>query len=376
MLKTDLMELKKTLKKDKVTISRMVGCYVSDQGKEKQIQTATFLNLPDEEFYKYLELIKKLMSCKAGDTMQSVSLKNEDTQKALDSLRKSELKQESIAESVCNQIIQNFEFLNNYLILMFYSAYDVPTKGADKLKQDESDYVYDSIYCMICPMDLSAPGLSYFEDKKEIHTRIRDWVVADPVIGFIYPDFHNREIDTAKVAYGICNKKNMHKEFVDGLFGQQAVVTEEVREQAISTALAETLEDEPFEDVKNVLNKMAARVKSKEKRAEEEKARVKETPTLSNEEIKAVIKECNLPEEKEEKFTQAYNSAIRYHDDDAPKKKVGGKIGKIECEDINISVPADKLDGVRIDRVNGKRCVIIELTEENSEVLVNGISCQ
>lgn len=375
MLKTDLMELKKTLKKDRVTISRMFACYVSGENKDKSIQTASFLNLPDDEFYKYLELIKKMMSCKAGDTLQTLSLKNEDTKKALDSLRSTELKQESIAESVSDQIIKNFEYINNYLILMFFSAYDVPAKGSDKLKQDESEYVYDSIYCLICPMELSDPGLAYHEDKHEIHVRIRDWVVSSPTVGFIYPDYHNREIDTSKVVYAVCNKKNTHKELVDKLFGQQNLVTKELHEQAIAVALNEALENTSFDEVASVMNKMAAKVKSKEERAEEQKAKRKDQESLTTEEIVQVIEECDLPEEKSEQFVSAYKSAVNHIDEKPTVKKIS-KSNKIKCEDIDISVPAEKMKSVRIDHIQGKRCVIIELSEEDSDVVVNGITCQ
>ena len=91
MQKTDLMELKKTLKKDKVTISRICTCYVCGQDKKMYTNYSSFLNLPDEEFYKYLEILKKLMSCKAGDTLQTLDLNDEECKKVLTSLRTSEL---------------------------------------------------------------------------------------------------------------------------------------------------------------------------------------------------------------------------------------------------------------------------------------------
>ena len=55
----DILELKRRFKKENCTITRMCGCYV-DSNKNKIVElNETFLNLDDEEFYKYLEIAKK-----------------------------------------------------------------------------------------------------------------------------------------------------------------------------------------------------------------------------------------------------------------------------------------------------------------------------
>ena len=206
MLKTDLMELKKMLKKNSVTISKMAACYVCGQDKSMYTSYQSFLNLPDEEFYKYLEILKQLMSCKAGDTMQSLPIENEDCKKILETLRWSELKQKTVADAFFEKFKGSFTEDNNYAIFLFYSAYDIPARGTDKLKQGESDEVYNAIYGVVCPVELSCPGLSYFENSKEFHNRKRDPIVGKPIIGFLYPDYHNKEVVESKIAYGICDK--------------------------------------------------------------------------------------------------------------------------------------------------------------------------
>ena len=53
MNKKEVMELKRRLKKDQCTFTKMCGCYVN--GNKEKILTfqETFLNLEEEEFYKY-----------------------------------------------------------------------------------------------------------------------------------------------------------------------------------------------------------------------------------------------------------------------------------------------------------------------------------
>ena len=55
MNKKDILEIKRRFKKEACTFTRMCGCYVdADHNKITKIGE-TFLNLEDEEFYKYLQ---------------------------------------------------------------------------------------------------------------------------------------------------------------------------------------------------------------------------------------------------------------------------------------------------------------------------------
>lgn len=59
MNKKDILELKRRFKKDECTFTRMCGCYVDAQKNIVLKINETFLNLRDEEFFKYLEIAKK-----------------------------------------------------------------------------------------------------------------------------------------------------------------------------------------------------------------------------------------------------------------------------------------------------------------------------
>ena len=59
MNRKEIMEIKKRLKKDACTFTRMCGCYVNSEHSQVTRFTKTFLNLDEEEFFKYLELAKQ-----------------------------------------------------------------------------------------------------------------------------------------------------------------------------------------------------------------------------------------------------------------------------------------------------------------------------
>ena len=69
MQKKDILELKRRLKKDGCTFTIMRGCYVDSQKNIVLHMNETFLNLEEEEFYKYLEIAKKALSGTIGNNL-------------------------------------------------------------------------------------------------------------------------------------------------------------------------------------------------------------------------------------------------------------------------------------------------------------------
>ena len=60
MQRKDLLEIKKRFKKNECTFTRMTGCYVNATKEKVTSFSNVFLNLPDEEYYKYfLELFNE-----------------------------------------------------------------------------------------------------------------------------------------------------------------------------------------------------------------------------------------------------------------------------------------------------------------------------
>ena len=53
----------------------------------------------------------------------------------------------------------------------------------------------------LCPVGLSAAGLSYAPDLADIQERTRDWTVSMPTQGFLYPAFTDRHSDPDHVWY-------------------------------------------------------------------------------------------------------------------------------------------------------------------------------
>ena len=190
MIKQEIAEIKKLFTQNNCSITRICGCYVDGEKNKKTDFKQAFLALPEEEMFKYFEILRKTLSGSIGKNLLNLEfpLKAEEaggTQEFLLKLRDSKLKDDALLDDFYDRIINAYDYVGNYLILVIHDVYDVPGRASDGLDMDDaSDEVYEYILVSICPVNLSKPGLSYNAEENAFQTRIRDWVVAPPETGF------------------------------------------------------------------------------------------------------------------------------------------------------------------------------------------------
>ncbi|MGL5152389.1 MAG: DUF4317 domain-containing protein [Clostridium sp.] len=242
MRKKDILELKKRYKKEQCTFTKMCGCYVNGEKNVLLKFRDTFLNIEEDVFHKYLEIAKKVLSGTIGNNLLELNFPlNEDLvnekQVSLMALKNSVLKDDTLLDNFYDSIIDNFDYTGNYLIVVFHDAYDVITKTKDNLKLDESEEVYEYILCAICPVELSKAGLRYFEDENLIASRVRDWIVEAPTLGFVYPAFINRSSDVNSIMYYTKNPKDPHHELMEGALGCYKRQTATIQKEAFHSII-------------------------------------------------------------------------------------------------------------------------------------------
>ena len=219
MNKKEVLELKKRLKKDAATFTRVCGCYV-DANHEKVCKFGnTFLNLEEDEFYKYLEIANKALSGTLGNNLLELHFPIEEEevggrQQILMALRDTKLQDDNLLDTFYDLVIDTFDHAGNYLIVLFHDAYDVMTRTSDNNNLDESEEVYEYLICAICPVDLSKPGLGYLENEQRIGPRVRDWVVGAVDTAFLFPAFNDRSTDIHSTLFYTKNTKEPHSEFM------------------------------------------------------------------------------------------------------------------------------------------------------------------
>ncbi|MEG2936208.1 MAG: DUF4317 domain-containing protein, partial [Clostridium sp.] len=267
MRKKDILELKKRFKKDYCTFTKMCGCYVNGEKNVILKFRETFLNLDEDEFHKYMEIAKKVLSGTIGNNILELNFPvNEEyineSQIALMKLKNSKLKDDALLDEFYDTIIDNYDYTGNVLILLFHDAYDVITKTKDNAKLDESEEVYEYVLCAICPVSLSEPGLRYCEEDNRISARIRDWVVEVPTHGFVFPAFIDRSTDVNSIMYYTKNAKDPHYELMENALGCYSKQTATIQKETFQSIIKGSLDDDEqkaekvFMEVQENLNAM------------------------------------------------------------------------------------------------------------------------
>ena len=400
------MELKKRFKKESCSIDRLAGCYV-DANKNKAIKfNESFLNMDDEEFYKYLEIAKKTLTGTLGNNILELDfpLEEEATggkQHFLYALRNDGLSSEELLDRLYDLIIDGYSYVGNYLILVFHDTYDIITKTSDNMKLDESEEVYEYLLVSICPVVLSKAGLGVREDENRIGARIRDWIVGVPDLGFLFPAFDNRSADIHKVDYFIRDAKDSHSEVISDVLGCAPRMTATEQRNTFSAIVKRAFANDTEngeEALINIQESFNARINTGEELTESEINSIILTPETMDEilvenniegEKARVIKEVTLDEFMEELPPVSNlidNKAMAANEKEREKKELVKEVASLknkvseleeatsssESGDVSIFVYPERADEIHTEIIDDKKYILIPV-DDNSSVKVNGV---
>lgn len=404
MNKKEVAEIKRRLKKESCTIQHMCGCYVDAEKNKLVTFSQKFLNLEEDEFYKYLEIAGKALSGTLGNNLLELEFPIDEEavggrQQILMALRASKLEDDALLDTYYDLIIDSYDYVGNYLITLYYDVYDVPLKGTDELAMDESDEVYEYLLCCICPVALSKPGLGYLEGEHRIGARIRDWVVGPTDTAFLFPAFNGRATDIHSTLVYTKNAKEPHEEFWANGLGCGTKRTATQKRDAFENMVVQTLgpDDEETKDtvldVQQNLNDFIL--------VEKEKVDKDEPILLDGEMITEILTDAGISEPKAEKIKASYESffedtlpdaqelldakAIKNNEVRVEKKQLQEKVvdltkkledaGVITSDgtdiDVVVKVTPEKVEEIHTAFVDGKRCLVIPM-KEDEEAKING----
>ena len=411
MNKKEVMEIKRRLKEEGCTFTRMCGCYV-DAEKNKVVNFGqTFLNLEDEEFYKYLEIAKKVLSGNIGNNLLTLDIPLEEEaaggrQQFLMGLRESKLKSEELIDRFYDLVIDSYDYAGNYLILIFHDAYDVMTRTTDNNKLDESEEVYEYLLCAICPVSLSKPGLGYRADENRIGPRIRDWVVGAPDTGFVFPAFNDRTTDIHSLLFYTRDTKEPHSEFMENGLGCGSKRTATEQKNLFSHIVKHALgdDDENSNDVLlDLQQKMSDYMEEQDVLFDEETGVI-----LEGEELGKLMSDTGISDDAASSIKEAYTENFsnqmpevahlidqktleanaRVREEEALRAEVeelkqqvalhhadnaDDTDDTIKTYDVILRVKPEKVPQIKSQMIDGQKCLVIPM-DENEHAAVNGVN--
>ena len=369
MTKQEISEIKRRFGIKGCSITRICGCYVDGEKNKKTEFKQAFLSLPEEEMFKYFEIFRKSLSGGLGKNLLNLEfpLRAEETggtQEFLLRLRNSGLKDDVLLEALYDKIIEAYEYVGNYLILLVHDAYDVPGRTLDGLDmEDSSDEVYEYISCCICPVELSKPGLSYDVEENTFRNRVRDWVVGMPETGFLFPAFNDRGSDVHGALYYSRDAEELQENFMDQLLGCPVPMSAGIQKETFQTLIEETLgETCALDMVKNIHEKLQEMVEEH-----------KEEPApliLDKNEVKTLLAGSGVANEKLAEFDDYFDAAAGEQTTLYASNVFNTRSFDVKMPDVVIKVSPDRTDLIETRRIDGRECLVIPL---DGAVEVNGI---
>lgn len=348
------------------------GCYVNEN---REIVTAFERNpamLPQEEAEKYLALLKKSLSGGLGKNLIDISfttaqVADSDEHRLLTELRDSGLKNDEAVKMFFTRVIESLQIDGNYLILLSHDKYDVPYRsGSGDRIDDASDEVFSYIVCSICPVKESKPALSYSDFDGEFHSRMGQWVVAAPEIGFMFPCFDDRATNIYNALYYSKNSAESHDEFAGAVFNTELPAPADEQKESFEEILSDSLEDEcSMLTVQNVNDGVRQMI------AVHKESKADEPLLISKREIAGILDDSGVSPERVEAFEERFEQVFGTDAEISPKNIVDTRQLTVTTPDVVIKVNPERSDLIETRIIDGRRYILIRA---NEGVEVNGVA--
>ncbi len=370
MNKKEILEIRKQFTPENCAITRICGCYVGSDKEERLKFKEAFLSFPEEEAFKYFDIFKKALSGTIGKNLihMGFPLDRElsgGAHEFLRNLKESKLTDDALVDEFYGKVIESYDFGENYLIMLVHAVYDIPGKAVDGNGMfDASENLYEHILCCICPVALSKAGLCYNPSINSIQDRIRDWVVGEPTNGFLFPAFNDRTPDLHHLLFYSKKPEELQDYFVASVLGCSEVMSAGTQKESFQDIIVNTLKDDcdytVIRTIHENLNEMIEEAKDEPEPLE-----------LGKQEVRKLLANSGIPDEKLKTFEKDYNEIIGAHRSLLASNIAETKKFSIKTPEVVVDVNADQSGIVNILEISGIKCLVIPIDDE---VEVNGIA--
>lgn len=368
----ELGELRRRFRPEKCAVKCIYGCYVNTRREIISYLDENLGRMSEQEAEKYLGLLKKTMSGSLGKNLIDLVFSTEqvmdsDEYRLLSALRESELKSGEIREEFYRKVIDSLDMGDmNYVILLAYDAYDVPSRRKDGEDQpDESDTVYRYILCGVCPVKDGKLELGYFAGENEFHSCAPEQVVAAPELGFLFPAFDDRAANIYNVLFYTKSAGDLHQDFLDAVFHTEPPMSASEQREAFASALTEALEGACSLEVVQALHE-----RLREKIEEQKEDREAEPLSVTAGEVAEILREQGVPEEQAEAFRRECGERFGENAVLQPANLIDSKKFEVRAGDATVTVDPACSYLVETRVIDGVKYLLIPA---GNDVEINGL---
>ena len=369
MNKKEINEIKRQFTEANCTLNRIRCCYVDYEKNKKSELNEMFLSLPQEEAFKYFDLFQKSLSGSIGKNLLTMEFPLEQEQEGgsqafLLKLRESRLEDDGLVDAFFDKVIENYEYEENYYIILVHGAYDIPGRSSDGLEMfDASSEIYEHLLFCICPVKQTKAGLFYNTMTNVFEDRAGDWFVDKPAIAFLFPLFQERSTDIHGLLYYASKPETLHAGFAQEVLGCTTPLSPAVQKDAFNALVEETLGEEcSYDTVVAIQGKLHEILEAQ-----------KEEPdpvVLGKAEVRRLMEESGVSDERLETFDEQFDlnagedTSLMAANITNPRKM------EVKMPDVTIQVTPEKMPLLETAEIKGRTCLIVPL---DADVTVNGI---
>ena len=372
MNQKEISELRRRFRLNKNAISRIYGCYVSCRKEIISSLDESLGMMPQEEAEQYLVFLKKALSGALGRNLLDVEFSTKQVadsgeHRLLMALRDSGLKDSGVRQQFYQRVIDSLNMEDsNYLILLAHDTYDVPFRSKDGgFQADASDQVFSYIVCAVCPVKDGKVQLGYYPGENEFHNCVAAKWVAQPELGFLFPAFDDRAANIYNALAYSRQPDELHQEFLDAIFHTEPPMSAGEQREAFQSALTEALDGGcSLEVVQAIHSELTERMER------HKECKDPEPLTVTAKEVGAILTDCGTPEKQVLTFCAKCNEQFGDGAALSPGNLIQSGRFQVRTDQVTISVPTDQSYLVETRMINGKRYLLVPVSDE---LEVNGM---
>lgn len=180
-----MLELTRRMTLSRTSFTRIAGCYVDRDGDFEGSFNTNFLKLTAAERTKKLKVAKEIPFSNTNVNLKEYEYpagvrKPGSVWQLLMAMKECGLKNDALMDTFYDLVMENYQSMSEYAILVFHDRYDIPAKASDKERLWESEEVFEYMICAVCPL-------------------AGEYEPGNPTWGFLFPAFTDRSGDPSHI---------------------------------------------------------------------------------------------------------------------------------------------------------------------------------
>lgn len=371
MTDKEFAEIKRRFKPEKSNITNVRGCYVSTTKEILSQFKIPVAVLPDEQKEWLFKLLKKPITGSVGRNLMNIEFSADqvssgEEHKLLSDIRESELENEELLTSLYEKIIASFATDENYLILLAFDRYDVPSFSKNDEDIGDSSEIFRYFVCSVCPIKMTKTALGFSTADNTFRNIGADAAVAAPEIGFMFPCFDDRRTNIYNAVFYSKSTSENHSEVVETLFGATAQMPAQEQKETfrslVSTAAPESCSYEFVQSVHDMITDMIT---------EHKESKDPEPLMFDKNDVRRVLTTCGAQEEELADFDDKFTTGFGDTTEIPPQNIIDPKQFELKNSYVSIKVDPQYSFMLNAKVIDGVKYIMVRADEG---VEVNGIS--